>query len=181
MKKNIFIIILIAILVAVWVGVKKDRTGPITILSFADCALAGYPVTGQNPRQCKTPDGRTYAEEIQEHATYINASADNIVVDTPQPGAVTGKTFTVKGRARGPWYFEASFPVKVLDKNGASLVQVPAQAQGDWMTTDFVPFSVEISVPKSYIGPATLVLRKDNPSGLPQNNASISIPMTIEY
>ncbi len=102
-------------------------------------------------------------------------------VERPEPGSVTGKTFLVSGEARGTWYFEASFPVEVRDRNGAILVQVPAQAQGDWMTTNFVPFSVSITVPQSYIGPATLILRKDNPSGLPQNDASISIPITIEY
>jgi hypothetical protein len=181
MKKIIFIIILIAIAVAVWAGVKKEDAETPTVLSFADCVAAGYPISGQNPRQCKTPDGRTYAEEIAIQPTYINASADNIVVDLPFPGAVTGKSFTVKGRARGTWYFEASFPVEVLDKNGKRLTIIPAQAQGEWMTTEFVPFSVAVSVPSTYIGPATLVLHKDNPSGLPQNDASISFPITIEY
>ncbi|MFM2414968.1 MAG: hypothetical protein RI911_661, partial [Candidatus Parcubacteria bacterium] len=28
-------------------------------------------------------------------------------------------------------------------------------------------------------GPATLILKKDNPSGEPQNDASLSIPITV--
>lgn len=113
--------------------------------------------------------------------TYTNSSSDLIVVDLPYPGAVTGKTFSVMGKARGTWYFEASFPVKVLDKNGQVLWQGPAQAQSEWMTDDFVPFKVDVTVPTSYIGPATLVLNKDNPSGEPARDASISFPFTIEY
>jgi hypothetical protein len=181
MKKIVFIIIFIAIAVVVWAGIKKEDTGTPTVLSFADCVAAGYPITGQNPRQCKTPDGRTYAEEIAVKPTYINASPDNIVVDLPFPGAVTGKTFSVTGKARGTWYFEASFPIEVKDKDGKTIAQLPAQAQGEWMTTEFVPFNVVVSVPQTYIGPATLILHKDNPSGLPQNDASISFPITIEY
>jgi hypothetical protein len=152
-----------------------------TIRSFEDCERAGYPVQESSPRQCRLPDGRVYAEEIVVTPTYKNASSDMIRVSNPPPGAVTGKSFKVTGEARGNWYFEASFPITVLDRNGKVLATAVAQAQGDWMTTNFVPFSVDIAVPQSYIGPATLVLQKDNPSGLPQNDASLSIPFTIEY
>lgn len=154
---------------------------PATVLSFEDCVRAGYPILESYPRQCKTPDDRTYAEEIQEKITYSNATSDNIVVDLPFPGSVTGKEFTITGKARGTWFFEASFPIEVLDKNGKSLVQTHAQAQGDWMTTEFVPFKAAITIPKTYTGKATLILKKDNPSGLPEKEASISFPFTIEY
>ncbi len=160
---------------------KANISNPQSILSFEDCAQAGYPVLESHPRQCKTPDGRTYAEEIPEKITYTNSSADLIAVDLPFPGAVTGKNFTVIGKARGTWFFEASFPVQVYDQNGNQLAQVVAQAQGDWMTENFVPFKAEVVVPSTYTGPATLVLHKDNPSGLPEHEASISFPITIEY
>ncbi|KND47493.1 MAG: hypothetical protein AB199_03625 [Parcubacteria bacterium C7867-004] len=160
---------------------REQPTDSSSIMSFSDCEAAGYPIMESYPRQCKVPDGRTYAEEIPEKATYMNASADKIVVETPTPGAVTGKSFTVKGKARGYWYFEASFPIELLDKDGKVLASMPVQAQGDWMTENFVPFSVQITAPQSYIGPATLVLHKDNPSGLPENDASLSIPITVEY
>ncbi len=114
-------------------------------------------------------------------ASYLNASEDDIVVTLPQAGDVTGKTFTVKGKARGPWYFEASFPVTLLDQNGAELAQGVALAEGEWMTEEFVPFSVELTAPQSYIGPATIVLKKDNPSGEPEFDGALSVPITIEY
>ena len=117
----------------------------------------------------------------QEHITYQNASTSDITVESPFPGAVTGKTFSVIGTARGPWYSEATFPVEVLDKNGQSLAKGVARAQGDWMTENFVPYKADFVIPETYIGPATLVLRKDNPSGLPEREASISFPFTIEY
>lgn len=177
------LLIVIVAVIIVWISVShtKGTTSNLTVLSFEDCAGAGYPVSGFSPRQCKTPDGRTYAEEIPEKIIYVNASADLIKVDLPFPGAVTGKDFTVTGSARGTWFFEASFPIEVHDKNGALLTTGIAQAQSEWMTTNFVPFKAEIKAPESYIGPATLVLKKDNPSGEAKFDAQISFPITIEY
>ncbi len=147
------------------------------ILFFSGIILSGF-VYYQNT---KTLDGRTYAEEIPEKITYVNATSGMIVPTLPFPGAVTGKQFLITGKARGTWYFEASFPVVILDKNGHVLTSGPAQALSDWMTTEFVSFSATMTVPTSYIGKATIVLKKDNPSGLPEYDAFISFPITIEY
>lgn len=185
MKNNkivIFVLVLFAVVLGFFLFFNKaSAPAVVDIKSFEDCIKAGYPAMESYPRQCKTPDGRTFAEELVPKITYVNASADLIVVNTPTPGAVTGKSFSVVGKARGTWYFEASFPVEIRDKDGNMLVQTPAQAQGDWMTTEFVPFKVDVEVPDSYIGLATLVLKKDNPSGLPEHDAFIMFPITIEY
>lgn len=151
------------------------------IFSFEDCVAAGYPVMESYPPQCATPGGRIFIEGVLTKGIYKNASTDMIRVDTPFPGAVTGKEFSVIGQARGTWFFEASFPVEVLDKDGKRLAQGVAQAQGEWMTTDFVAFKADIKVPQSYIGSATLVLHKDNPSDDRKLDASVSFPFTIEY
>ncbi len=181
--KNILVTFLaLGVVVGGFLFFYKKASSPVLaeIRSFEDCVDAGFAVMESYPRQCRTSDGRLFAEEITPPITYINTTKDKIVVDTPFPGAVTGKEFEIRGKAAG-WYFEASFPAKVLDKDGKVLWQGPAQAQGDWMTAEFVPFKVLAKVPQTYIGPATLVLEKDNPSGLPENDASISFPFTIEY
>ncbi len=83
------------------------------------------------------------------------------------------------GEAPGNWFFEASFPIQVRDKGNNKVGQTTGQAQSDWMTTELVPFTAEITV-TGYSGPATLVLLKDNPSGLPENEDSVSIPIVIQ-
>jgi len=113
-------------------------------------------------------------------ATYQNADANVIVVDTPRPGATVGTTFTVSGRARGNWYFEANFPLEVLSATGTRLMQTGVQAEGEWMTTDFVPFAVDVAISPNYKGAATLVLHNDNASGLLEHARSISIPIVIQ-
>lgn len=48
-------------------GNGSEQAGPGTaapavVATFADCVKAGYPVLESAPRQCKTPDGRTFVE-----------------------------------------------------------------------------------------------------------------------
>jgi hypothetical protein len=82
----------------------------------------------------------------------------------------------VTGRARGTWFFEASFPVVLTDSSGNVIAQTPAQAQSDWMTTDWVPFRATLTFPAQKSGQrGFLILKKDNPSGLPQYEDSRQI------
>ena len=113
-------------------------------------------------------------------ATYVNASADLVVVSSPLPGAAVPATVTVTGQARGTWYFEASFPLEVVAASGEQLVQMPVQAQGEWMTTNFVPFSAQVTLLGTYKGAAKIILHNDNPSGLPENEKSLTIPIVIQ-
>ncbi len=187
MKDNKVLYVILALLltaIIVWLGFflpKEEKTQPVvtSISSFEECAKAGFPIMESYPRQCKTPDGTTFVEKIPATITYNKATSDMIMVDNPAVGAKVSSIFTLTGKARGNWYFEASFPVQVLDGSNNVLVNTFATAQADWMTTDFVPYQTTITVPGGYTGPATLVLKKDNPSGLPENDASISFPITI--
>src|SRR3989338_3617253 len=56
-----------------------------------------------------------------------------------------GSPLTITGEARGTGFFEASFPVVLTDWDGRIIAQMPAQAQGEWMTTEYVPFSVTLT------------------------------------
>src|SRR3989344_914355 len=103
-----------------------------------------------------------------------------VVVTSPKANSTVGKTFIVSGSAPGPWYFEASFPIKIVDANNNLLGQAIAQAQGEWMTTDQVTFTATVTLTGSYTGPATVVLMRDNPSGMPENDDSVSVPIVIQ-
>ncbi|MDO8601983.1 MAG: Gmad2 immunoglobulin-like domain-containing protein [bacterium] len=105
---------------------------------------------------------------------------DLIRVDAPVSNALVSSPLIISGSARGSWYFEASFPVQLLDANGGVLFEGPMQAQGDWMTSEFVPFNQQITfaLPKTQTG--TLVLKNDNPSGLPENDKELRIPVKFQ-
>lgn len=106
--------------------------------------------------------------------------SENVRITAPLSEERVSRTFTVRGEARGPWYFEASFPVMVRDPQGNVLASTYAQADGEWMTTDFVPFTSNVSITSAYRGLAKLILLKDNPSGLPEHDDSVEIPIIIE-
>ncbi len=101
-----------------------------------------------------------------------------IRVFSPESDQVVSLPIIIKGEARGNWFFEASFPITLLDANGNELGLTIGQAKSDWMTTDFVPFEATLniaSLPSTSEG--ALVLERDNPSDLPENNKSVSIPV----
>jgi|GEM_PF-3879683 len=110
--------------------------------------------------------------------TYDDKKGNDVLrVVTPARYAVVGSPLTIAGEARGYWYFEASFPFELLDEDGNVLVSHYATARGEWMTTDYVPFSVTVPVPATAGATGTLVLKKDNPSGLPEHDDEVRIPV----
>ncbi|MDZ4284619.1 MAG: Gmad2 immunoglobulin-like domain-containing protein [Patescibacteria group bacterium] len=109
-----------------------------------------------------------------------NLSDDLIRVTSPEPGAVITSPLTIRGEARGNWYFEATFPVVLVDWDGRIIAEHYAEAKSDWMTTDFVPFEamLEFVVPDTSVSDrGALILRNANPSGLPDYDAAIEIPV----
>lgn len=102
-----------------------------------------------------------------------------IKVNSPQNGQRVQGSFQLTGQARGYWFFEASFPYVILDSNNKEISQGFVQAQEEWMTEDFVNFSKVIELPIDYKGTAKLVLKKDNPSGLPENDDQFILDLEV--
>lgn len=106
------------------------------------------------------------------------AKADSIRLTFPCPNATVQSPLLVTGEARGSWFFEGSFPVVLTDWDGLIIGQGQARAQGEWTTADFVPFTatIDFQTPQ-YKNNGTLILKKDNPSGLPPNDAALEVPV----
>jgi hypothetical protein len=119
------------------------------------------------------PPGRPRSGENGEPP----ANAGAVLLDMPKPNQIAESPMWVVGRARGTWFFEAEFPVRLLDANDSLVTMGTAHANGEWMTPEYVPFALMLnfSPPASDIG--TLVLEKSNPSDLPEHAASVRIPV----
>lgn len=108
---------------------------------------------------------------------------ENINLAQPLPGTKIQSPVEISGTARGSWFFEADAPVMVVDWDGRIIGEGFISAEGDWMTTDFVPFSGTVSFTvdsERYSDRGTLILQQANPSGLPENDAAIEIPVILE-
>jgi len=103
----------------------------------------------------------------------------DVIVDYPEKNQVISSPLLIEGRARGTWFFEASFPIRLLDENGNQIAVAIAQAQSDWMTEGFVPFKAELEWTSSAAMYGTLIFEKDNPSGLPENAGEFRLPIII--
>lgn len=115
------------------------------------------------------------------------AKADLIRIHNITVGEVVSSPLTITGEARGYWYFEASFPIVITDWEGNMVGQGYATAQDNWMTEEFVPFTAKItfinpnqpnSPPEAEYG--TLILKKDNPSGIPEKDDALELPLIFE-
>ncbi len=104
-----------------------------------------------------------------------------IWVTTPLPDAKITSPLLITGKARGTWYFEASFPIQLVDNNGNVIAQTHAQATEDWMTENFVPFTATLTWASTSTNATNgmLIFRKDNPSGLPEHDAEMDVPVSF--
>lgn len=121
-----------------------------------------------------TADGVLVAETIDV------TNEPDVLIFQPQRGAVVTSPIQLSGEARGTWYFEASFSARIENSQGDVIAEVPVQAQGEWMTEDYVPFETEIEYSSASVTPGSsgaLVIEKANPSGLPENADEIEIPI----
>ena len=181
------IIIILLILVGGFLYYSK-YSALASISSFEECRAAGYQIMESYPEQCSTPDGRIFTNTTNVATSTSTTSPvgttstpiiykDIVRVTNITQGQVVTSPLTIEGQARGPWYFEASFPVELVDATGKRLAIAPAQAQGEWMTTNFVPFSITLTFSKPTTATGTLILHKDNPSGLPEHGDELRIPV----
>lgn len=103
----------------------------------------------------------------------------NVLIISPQNNQIVTSPLLVKGQVTGAWFFEASLPIKLLDSQKKIIAESYALAQSDWMTTELVEFSgvlefknEEITDENGYV-----IIAKDNPSALPENEVAIQLPV----
>ncbi len=129
-----------------------------------------------------TTCSRTPQKEDSETSEEPGISNDLIVVTSPRVGEQVANPIELKGMARGYWFFEASAPVVVTNWDGLIIGEGIITADGEWMTEDFVPFTGTLSYElpaNSYSATGTLIFKKDNPSGLPENDEAYEMSIIL--
>jgi hypothetical protein len=103
-----------------------------------------------------------------------------ITVDSPVAMQQISGVAQITGQARGSWYFEGSFPIILLDGNSNEVAYGIATAEDEWMTEAYVPFAGEIDTTGLAAGTYFVMLKKDNPSGEPQNDGQTVFPIMVQ-
>lgn len=139
-------------------------------------AVAGFiAFSFLSPQTAQAPQGGTATT-----TPVIVGITDLITVSAPTSGSKVSSPVTVTGTARGNWYFEASFPIEILDSTGKVIGQGHAEAQGDWMTENFVPFKAVVTFTSPGAGTkGTIRVKNDNPSGDPARDKHADLPVTF--
>jgi hypothetical protein len=107
------------------------------------------------------------------------STSSEVIINKPIAGELIKSPLIVEGQAPGNWFFEATLPVKLIAANGDIILASYGKAQSDWMTTSSVAFK-SISEFNTTATSGYLVISKDNPSGLPEYDASITIPVLFK-
>jgi len=110
---------------------------------------------------------------------FVNIGNSDVKNLSVKSGQKITSPLVVEGEAKGSWFFEGSFPIKITDEQGNVLGTSYVQAKTDWMTEDFVKFSGTVSYESKTEGKGFLVLANDNPSGLPEYAKEVKIPVIL--
>lgn len=107
------------------------------------------------------------------------AEGINIRVSAPTVNATIKSPVKISGEAKG-WYFEATFPIKIVDEKNNILGEGTAKATKDWMKDSYIPFEAEIKFDPKSSKRGNIIFEKSNPSGKPENAGSFSFPVFLE-
>jgi Immunoglobulin-like domain of bacterial spore germination len=161
-------------------GVPEDQV--MCTMDAKQCPDGSY--VGRTGPKCEF-----VCPEASLEATSSKTPLGMIRVSSPTANEIVTSPFTVTGEARGSWFFEGSFPIELryLIPEGYVFAEAVARADGDWMTEDFVPFTAVINFQNprilnemDLVHGIYLILKKSNPSGLPENDDSVQIPLGID-
>jgi len=192
MLKIIYVLVAVVVVITLaQLFIKPGMLVPIVIvpedgvvactMDATMCPDGSY--VGRSGSDCQfvCPDLPEVPADIQAH---MADKADMIVLTTPAPNTVMTKPQVLSGEARGNWFFEASFPLVLTNWDGLIIAEGFATAGSEWMTKEFVPFTATLEYENPYkagdpefMKRGFLILKRDNPSGLPEHDDALEIPI----
>ena len=166
----------------------KTRFALLVVALLGLAVFAGLSIMGKSEKEpdISAPTDSTISQDIPEDvALNIEEKSDLIKVSAPLPTSVISSPLELRGEARGIWYFEATFPIVIVDWDGRIIGKGYVSALSDWMTEEFVPFEgvVEFEKPEiigEFAKRGAIIFQKSNPSGLPENDDALEIPVFFE-
>lgn len=160
MKKRYFLLLFVVLFAAALWGLVR------TVIDSTPVLQGTPPVNTDTPVVPAAPEPQP-----------VNGA--DIIITKPAQGQTITSPIVITGKAKGNWFFEGTFPVALTKDDGTIVATAAAKAQGDWMTSDYVPFTATLTfvAPQPSTGSSTgyLVFKNDNPSGDSRFDKTLSI------
>lgn len=115
--------------------------------------------------------------------TMSGALSDLVMLSSVNEWDIITSPLLLTGTAPGNWFFEATAPVTIVNRDWLIIGEWYITSMIDWMTTDIIPFSGSATFTRDPLTPYPswyIILRRDNPSWEAINDAYIEIPVLFE-
>lgn len=137
--------------------------------------------TPTNQEQPQDQDTEAPTDSSAKQTILESLKGTAIFLSSPLPNQVITSPITITGQAPGTWFFEASMPVTLTDWDGLIIAEGYVTAEEDWMTENYISFSGTLEFTKpSYGERGAFIIRKDNPSGLPEHDDAVEMTIFFE-
>jgi len=187
MKKEHFLLLVVALIIIVAIFLRFDQLIKHIKKPTEATSIVVETVNQENLDNKVIEEGNLNQDNlitppISEENNQIDVNVVSeleVVLFKPIADEIVTSPLIIEGEARGFWFFEASLPIKLYTADGELLVSHYGEAQGDWMTEDFVPFKSTL-VFQTEAEQGYLMVAKDNPSGLAEYDASYTFPVRFK-
>lgn len=137
-------------------------------------------------------ESATSEQEFFDEHQFISTNGIVVQAFSPNRHEVISSPLSIQGEAPGTWFFEGSAPIVLVNWDGVIVAQGYVEAQDDWMTEDVIAFEGEMTFTdifpqteeeldfeqlEEFMKKGTLILKKSNPSGMPEKDDAIEIPI----
>ena len=163
-----------------WIIIFVLFVGIVVMTGFLIALPGSKPSSNITNPATSTATTDSSASSTGDDTTTTTPLSAKVIVTTPEAKQKVSHIVTVAGVAPGPWFFEAQFPMQVRDAEGNIVGRTTASAQGDWETSKLVTFTATMQIDANFHGAAKLILMKDNPSGLPENDDAVEVPIVVD-
>lgn len=150
-------------------------------LFIAGIVASGIILSACNKKPAASPAPLATPTPSPLVTTGVPVQEKGVSIEIPEPGFAIASPVEIKGFAPGSWFFEGQIQGQLISEAGKVVSTFPLKATDNWMTSEHVPFegTAEFEVPKTD-AVIHLVIKNDNPSGLPENEQSQTFDYVLE-
>lgn len=180
MKLKVLALFILAVLFLVASATYSHYRALRLINTYEACVKAkGSVIQESYPSTCVTSLGARFPEPITPIDTNPGVISGPILT-TPVKNTLIESPTLVIGFAPPGWMYEGVMSIKLVDAQGNILVSTQAQenSPGTWQSGNPVGFSANlVFTPTTESG--KIIISKDNPSGLLENDAHYEFPVKL--